>query len=337
MKDSIRIAATIAGLAASACHAQSSVTVFGVVDLSFRSATTGGTTVRSLSPDGLQNSRLGFRTEEDLGGGWKAGAWLETAINPDTGSINASGKFWHRRTTVSLFGPFGEIRAGRDLDATFWNVSAFDPFGTVGIGSGFNLQNNLGSGATTLFRADNAVSYYLPPGLGGIYGQMEVAAGEGTPGVKYRAARLGYQQGALNVALAHGATKTATTDDFKVTNAGVSYNLGIATPMLMINVSKYGAKKVTNMEVGFTAPVGQAGQLRASYQRANASGGGTDANDASQAAVGYVHNISKRTAVYGTYSAISNKGTAAFTVGSPPAGVAGKSSKGYEVGIKHAF
>ena len=337
MKNRIRLVAAITSLAAVACHAQSTVTLFGIVDVSARSVTTGGTTVRQLASDGLSNSRLGFRADEDLGGGLKAGAWLETALNPDTGTINGSGKFWHRRATVSLFGPFGEVRAGRDLDATFWNTTFFDPFGTVGIGSGFNLQSNLGSGATTLIRADNAISYYLPATLGGLYGQLEVAAGEGVPGVRYTAARLGYQQGGLNAAVAHGVTKTATTNDFTVTNAGVSYKFGVVTPMVMVNVSKYGARKLTNVELGATALVGGVGEVRASYQRANASGGGTDANDANQFAVGYVHNLSKRTALYGTYSTISNDGAAAFAIGTPPVAAPGKSSKGFEVGIKHAF
>ena len=155
------------------------------------------------------------------------------------------------------------------------------------------------------------------------------------PSNKYTAARFGYQQGPLNAAVAYGVTKTATTDDFKTTNAVVSYDFGPATAMLMANVSNYGAKKLTILELGVIAPVAQVGQFR--YQRANASGGGTDANDAHQFAVGYIRNLSKRTAIYGTYSTISNDSGAAFVIGTPPVAVAGKSSKGYEVGIKHSF
>lgn len=337
MKNRTWIAAALAGLAATTTHAQTAVTLFGIVDVSARSVTNNGITVRQLAPDGLLNSRLGFRAESDLGGGYTANAWLETAVNPDTGTANASGKYWHRRSTVSVLGPFGEIRLGRDIDATFWNLSIFDAFGTVGVGSGFNLQSSLGSGAATLIRADNAISYYLPASLGGLYGQFEVAAGEGVAGNKYTAARLGYQKGPLNVAASFGTTKTATVDDFKTTNAGVSYNFGPATAMLMTSASKYGAKKLANLEIGFTAPIGQAGQLRASVQRANASGAGTDANDAHQFAIGYVHNLTKAAAVYATYASIGNDGAAAFAVGTPPAAAAGKTSKGYEIGVKYAF
>ena len=147
---------------------------------------------------------------------------------------------------------------------------------------------------------------------------------------------LGYAKGPLNVAAAYGVTKTATSDDFKVTNAGASYEFGAVTAMLMGNVSRYGAKKLTNLELGVVARIG-VGQLRASVQRADASGAGTDANDARQLALGYVHYLSKRTALYATASTISNKGAAAFVVGSPPAAAAGRTSRGYEVGMMHSF
>jgi predicted porin len=322
---------------AAGAQAQSSVTIFGTVDASLRSVTTGDNTVRQLGTDGTNFSRLGFKAEEDLSGGLRAGIWLESALNPDTGTVNASGKFWHRRSTVSLFTQYGELRMGRDLDATFWNRSIFDPFGATGVGSQFNLVSALGSGAATLLRADNAISYYLPPSLGGFYGQLEVAAGEGIAGNAYRGGRLGYSQGPLNVAAAYSTTRTATSDDFKVMNIGASYNVGIATVSALTHVAKYAAKKQTNWEAGVSAPVFGIGELKASYQRADASGAGTDSNDAHQVAVGYVHNLSKRTALYGTYAAITNGGVAAYAVGTPPAAAAGKASKGYEVGLRHAF
>lgn len=326
----------LAAIGASA-HAQSSVTIFGILDVSAKSVTNGDNTVRQLGTDGLNNSRLGFRADEDLGDGLRAGAWLEAAVNPNNGTINASGKFWHRRSTVSLYGPFGEVRIGRDLDATFWNLSIFDPFGTCGVGSGFNLATNLGSGAATLLRADNAISYYLPSNLGGFYGQLEAAAGQGVPGNAYKGARLGYQQGPLNVAAAYAVTRTATSDDFKVMNAGVSYNFGVLTAMALTNRAQYGAKKQVNWEIGMSAPIAGVGELRASYQRAAASGAGTDANSAHQVAFGYVYHLSKRTALYGTYSQLMNQGNAAFSVGTPPSAAAGRNSKGYEIGVRHTF
>ncbi|ROZ66057.1 porin [Ramlibacter sp. WS9] len=336
MKFRLTAAAALTVLAGLA-HAQSSVTLFGVVDTSLKSVSNGGVRSTQLSTDGLSNSRLGFRAEEDLGGGMKAGAWLEAALNPDTGSINASGKFWHRRSTVSLSDSWGELRLGRDLNPSFWNLSIFDPFGTCGVGSGFNLVTNLGSGAQTLLRTDNAVAYLLPSNLGGLYGHFMLAPSEGVAGNKYKGGRLGYQSGPLNVAAAYATTATATADDFKLVNVGVSYDLKAVKLFALNNTAKYGAKKQVNWEIGLTAPVGGTGLVRASYQRADASGAGTDANDARQIAIGYVHNLSIRTALYASASHVRNSGAAAYAVGTPPAGVPGSTSRGYELGVRHTF
>src|SRR5690242_9540540 len=123
MKKSL-IALAALGAFAGAASAQSSVTLFGIVDVGARAVKNGdGSTVKSLTSNGLATSRLGFRGEEDLGAGLKAGFWLEAEILADVGQggSNASSlpngaavasKFFGRRSTVSLSGPFGEVRAG---------------------------------------------------------------------------------------------------------------------------------------------------------------------------------------------------------------------------------
>ena len=81
---------TLLGLAAlAACGAslaQSSVTVFGVVDT--RLAFGGGSTAdkTQLATSGTSANRLGFRGMEDLGGGLSAGFWLEAGLASDTGA-----------------------------------------------------------------------------------------------------------------------------------------------------------------------------------------------------------------------------------------------------------
>ncbi len=66
----------------------------------------------------------------------------------------------------------------------------------------------------------------------------------------------------------------------------------------------------------------------------------TNADDANQIAVGYVYNLSKRTALYGTASRIKNKGAADFRVGNTsnaPGSAAGGTSSGVEAGLRHSF
>lgn len=338
MKPSLIAAAALATLAtlAGSAHAQSSVTIWGIVDATYRSVNSGGVHSTQLASDGLAGSRLGFRSEEDLGGGLKAGAWLEAALDPSTGGIAGSGKFWHRRSTVSLMGNWGELRAGRDVSPPFWNLIYFDAFGASGIGSDLSLLSQLGSGATTQIRTDNAIGYILPSNLNGISGQVMWAPGEGVAGNQYAGGRLGYQNAALNLGIGYSTTRTATADRFTVFNAGAAYDLKAVKLFALTNIVKFGVKKQTVVEVGLNAPMGP-GVFRAAYHRADASGAGTDTNDARVVAVGYVYNFSKRTAIYGTASHLRNSGAAAFAVATPPPAVAGASSKGFEIGLKHEF
>ena len=85
MKKSLLALAALTAFAGAA-SAQSSVTLFGIVDLAVTSVDNSSAgTVKSLSQDGINSSRLGFRGVEDLGGGLRAGFWLEGALGADTG------------------------------------------------------------------------------------------------------------------------------------------------------------------------------------------------------------------------------------------------------------
>ena len=74
-------------------------------------------------------------------------------------------------------------------------------------------------------------------------------------------------------------------------------------------------------------PVGRAASSRPRFKRVDLSGRvGTaviDANDATQFGLGYVHSLSRRTALYATVARIDNKGAATFVVPGGPAGIAG--------------
>ena len=366
MKKSL-LALAVLGAFAGAASAQSSVTLFGVVDVNVKSVKTGDVTTRQVGTDGFASSRLGFRGIEDLGGGLQAGFWIEGALSPDDGT--ASGQTWRRRSTVSLLGGFGEVRLGRDYTPTFWNLTVFDPFGTNGVGSYLNLFQNgtttqtpILSGANTLIRANNTVGYFLPSNLGGFYGQAQVAAPEGTAGNKYVGGRVGYGVGPVNVAGAYGKTRISGSDpaptlSFTMIDFGGSYDVGFAQFMAQYSRMKteqvgafVGDATQTNWLIGALVPLGQ-GQIRASYGKAK----GKDAIDglsAKQYALGYVYNLSKRTALYGTYARITNDGGSAYVVADKPAfsqiavsaagtvtpsGASNATSSGYEVGIRHSF
>jgi predicted porin len=356
--------ATLAVLAAisGGAYAQSSVTLFGVVDEAARYVKNGPNHQYSLASGGLNTSRLGFRGVEDLGSGLKAGFWLEMGYNADNGSTSSSSKFFNRRSTASLIGNFGEVRLGRDFTPTYTGYSDYDVFGDNGLAASGKFDLGLGvardSGTVPTIaslqtytggqgtRADNQIAYFLPSNIGGIYGRASVASGEGTAGNKYYGGRLGYAAGPFDVSGSYGEYKVspiAGEDKFKIAEAGASWDFGVAKLSGYYTQSKFAAQKIASYGVGVIAPIGL-GQIKASYIHANQSG--TDnvtrasvaANDANQFAIGYVYNLSKRTAVYGTAAYLKNKGGASFALASTPAfGTAGQKSTGGEVGIRHAF
>ena len=96
--------------------------------------------------------------------------------------------------------------------------------------------------------------------------------------------------------------------------------------------------KIAAVLLGVVVPVGTA-EIRASYQRLDASGGGTDANDASQVFLGCWYYLSKRTSVYANVAHLSNKGAANYVISGGPAigALTGFSNTGYEFGLRHFF
>jgi predicted porin len=81
---------------------------------------------------------------------------------------------------------------------------------------------------------------------------------------------------------------------------------------------------------GSTAPVGVAGTIKISYIRLSDK---LKSNaDANQIAVGYTHDLSKRTALYTSYSRLANDSAASYKAAS-----AGMSDKLFDFGIRHKF
>ena len=350
MKKSLLALAALTAFAGVA-SAQSSVTLFGIVDLSARNVKNANAgSLKTLSTNGNASSRLGFRGIEDLGGGLRAGFWLEGDISGDVGggqktAATANGSTanpmdWQRRSTVSLIGNFGEIRLGRDYTTTFNTIGAFDAWGYVGVATVANVRGFASiAGATTTVRTNNAISYFLPA-MGGLYGQLQVSAAENAQGNKFMGGRLGYAAGPINTSASYGRTKRTGTmvDDLKVMNIGASFNAGFATFQGMFEKSDYSTSDQKLAGVSVLVPLGS-GTLKASYVKT----GGSIAYAAHQYGVGYVYDLSKRTSAYAQYGSVNNQGNAtngaAFTASSGGnAGMRrGETSSGYEFGMRHNF
>ena len=364
-------AATIAlgmafGAVAASASAQSSVTLSGTMDLSLRDVKNGSLgSQRGMVSGSNATSKLVVRGRETIGNGWSAGFLLDATITGDTGA--SSTPFWDRQSTVDLrHESYGELRLGRDWAPTHLLWTALDPFTTLGIASANTFRTTQGSralgqafGATAAaslqnptLRVNNAVEYFLPGGLGGFYGALMVSAAEGGDAgagqARGEGGRVGWANRQWHVGYAQFDTRNAIANQrFSDKVWGVTYDFGPVQLRAGQRVWTYRTDRTTNTLLAATIPTAQ-GVVRLSYLKADQRGAtaALSANDASLLGAGYVHNLSKRTALYGYVARVANRGAAAFAIPGGPAtsslGTAanyfgGQASSGYEVGLRHNF
>jgi predicted porin len=279
---------------------------------------------------------------------------------------------------VSLSGGFGELRLGRDYNANYWNDTVFDPFGANG--SGANVISSV-NGSTTLgnpnyIRSSNMVGYFLPRNLGGFYGQVQyglhenvdtstvspLVASTNTNAGRYVGGRFGYANGPLDIAVSYGDNTVIDTSalerSVQSANLGASYDFGPVKLFSELSSvrNKFSGTGLASYHdsydgylLGATVPVG-AGMVRAAYSAVRYDAGATgvqgDSPRVQKYALGYVYNLSKRTALYTTVAHVDNSNDALYTGGLGAAITTGgavsytgipRSSTGYDFGIRHAF
>ena len=343
--------------AASLAHANSGVTLFGVVDLGVRHVSNSKGSLTSMTSGNNSTSRWGLRGEEDLGGGLKASFWLESTLSSDTGAMGTGNIAWDRRSTLSLSGGFGELRLGRDYTPMFRAYSSADIFGYVGAaGMGTFYSSSAsnvvarafgaGSTNTSLARTNNSIQYYTPAGWGGFYANAMVSAGESNANAgdfDFHGLRLGYRHQETDVSVYSGRTDLSTSpSDFSLQGVVGSTRWNSLRFTAGLAQMRFQDARQSNLSLGLEWLLGP-GSVRAIYHRINQSGAtaaqvSVDGDDAQALGLGYVHNLSKRTAVYGTTMFVSNKGAGKFVVPGGAAGIAGgSSSRGYELGLRHQF
>lgn len=346
MKKSLLALAVLASFAGAA-SAQSSVTVYGLVDAGITHETGGVAGSVTKVATGVQSgNRLGFKGTEDLGNGLKAIFQIENGFNADDGTTrqsrtNADGtttaRLFGRQAFVGLSGSFGTVALGRQYNPLFGALDSIDPFGTGLTGASTNLM------AGSSVRTDNAVTYATPDLNGfsatGLYGAGEQASGA----AKGRTIGLSgaYANGPVMATVAYDkATNLTDTDSTKLFLIGGTYNFGPATAHVAYETEKSNAMDFRDVLVGVSAPVSPAGTVMASFiKKTDRTSPKTEG--AKQFAIGYVHSLSKRTNLYTSYGNISNDSGAAYVVGDASSGgsavAADKTSTAFTVGIRHKF
>ncbi len=339
---------TVAALAvltviAGAAHAQSSVNLYGLVDV-FVGKTTekdkSGSVVTktnpgtSLTSGGLNGSRWGVRGSEDLGGGLKATFQLEAGFSADTGV--AAGGF-NRTSKVGLSGGFGSIEMGRQYTQMYQLVDGFDAQGT----STFSATNALfGNSLEPSVRWNNSI-VYTSPTVGGFTAAAQYAFGEDgtstTSASRGVGLSAGYASGAIAVKGVYESVKSVGPAPTTAKSSGLaaSYDFGVVKVVAQLVNQKDGLAngvKDQGTVLGVAVPVGSSGIVNVGYGREKTkfTASGLDSSKASSFGVEYLHNLSKRTTVYAglTSVKVTELDTAVETY---------SKSRVYGLGIRHKF
>ncbi len=343
------ILATFANVAA----AQSTVTVYGVIDLGLASVTnatasthvptsaipayTGGDEFKMQS--GIQaGSRLGFRGTEDLGGGMSALFNLEAGILADTGASDQGGLLFGRQAWVGLkSNSLGTVTVGRQNPSHYLAWKSIDPMDDGFAAAGSNLIPTNGK------RINNALKYATPT-ISGFNADLFYALGEVTgdnSASRTLGSTLAYQDGPLMVKLAYHALNNATSTD-KSTNIvlGGTYNFGIAKAHVAFNSNKgTGTLDSRDTLVGLTVPMGDSSFMLSYISKDDKS---VANKDATQLGLAYTYALSKRTNLYTSFAKVSNDNGATYRSYDSTAPISGQTgavggTQEINVGIRHTF
>jgi predicted porin len=346
MKQRITIAALLAvaaevatvvatAVATSTAYAQSSVTIYGVADAGLVAERGGAAgNVQALGSGVASASRLGFKGKEDLGGGVSASFVLENGYNIDTGTAGQGGLLFGRQAYVALTSTtLGSISAGRQYSPYYKAVRDIaDPF-VVGLaGNAMNM-------VATTSRVDNSVEY-ITPRVNGFAADVLYGFGE-VPGDTDKSRTIGASVGYTGpdelplcvVLVHHQRDNAAATARSRSTMLAARYRIGAATVHASLSHNQDVLHRDSNDAlIGASYAVGNGKWLASAIFHRD--GSNLD-QDARQLAIGYTHNLSRRTDVYTAYGHISNRNGAVFHVGNATDN--GSGTSGFNLGVRHVF
>jgi len=310
IKRSIALA-VLATLASGAALAQSSVTLYGRLNVTAERQKEAG--AKANYKEVSNSSFLGLKGSEDLGGGLKAGFIIESKFSPTTGAADST--FWNRQSEVNIgSAKLGTLRIG--------NFDAESELATADMVSMHN--HDTGTSADALYEYASAikynkVGYRAPEFVKGL--ALEIATAERTTSTQ-RPVDLAanYELGALKMGAGY-----SRANDAKQFAVRASYDVGAFT------FGGYAQRATTEAYATKSQNIYRlAGMytLGASEFHANvgyATKGGAMDSKANQATLAYNYNLSKRTKVYGFVTRLDYKSTDATDFTS------------FAVGVRHLF
>ena len=314
------------------------------------------------------NFMLQAGLDVDTGAGKTYSGNPTTATPALPGGAPVVGLF-NRRSYVELEGKFGSVAAGRDYTPLYWVVKESDPLNLGLYGNAQAVTQISGTSSDRFARASNAV-FYVSPAVGGFQGRLMYSLGSESAGFSGVATpttpppkdanhmagvSLNYTLGGWVVTAAYQALKlpmvagtgatavfTGTTGTRKDTVIGSKYNFGDF--MLAAGYMKI-QQPILNTDghdvwLGGTAALGP-GTVLLELQRIRLEATTGAEKKGTIFALGYVYNLSKRTAVYASLGEVNNNATGTFALASNDnqvaAGAAGGHVKALATGIRHNF
>lgn len=195
-------------------HAQSTVTLYGLIDEGLQFNTNNKNVVKGRNVGGRlwnldslagpSGSRWGMKGSEDLGGGLKAVFTLESGVNLNSGNFGQGGTEFGRQAFVGLASKqFGSVLLGRQYDSVN-DYIGYMTFGLAGYGSGLAHPGDIDN-TTHESRSNNTIKYISPDfnGLtfggtvtvGGVAGSVSTSSGY--------SGGLGYRRGPVSLGVVY--------------------------------------------------------------------------------------------------------------------------------------
>lgn len=232
MKTKLAVCA-LAGSCAAPAMAQSSVTLYGVIDEGVNYiSNVGGHHLYGMSSSVLEGSRWGLRGSEDLGGGLKAIFDLQNGFDDGTGQFQQGGDLFGRRAFMGLASDnWGTVTFGRQYDSVVDYVGAY--------AAAEQWLGNIGAHASdidemaTSYRANNSVKYASPPyhgfSFGGLYSFGGVAGSMGTNQIWTLGGK--YVAGPVNFGFAYANVRDPNHSFYGNNAIAPAGNLGMTSPI----------------------------------------------------------------------------------------------------------
>jgi predicted porin len=338
---------TVASGIASACvfnaaYAQSSVTLYGVLDNGLAYQSTGAESAVRAVPGGLYATRYGFKGSEDVGGGLYINFQLEQAFSGMTGVATNPADAFNRQAWVGVSGGFGEVRFGLQNSPQYEVLQAeMDPTAVKSIASPMNNFNSL------TIRESNAISYFTPT-FAGLSARFMVALRDSTTkptnGLQFYNATVLYVNGPLRAAAGYQqADNTTGTSILKVFNAAASIGAGPNRFWLAyhteLQTNTLNNSKRDVYQVSDSYMLSPYDQLSLMYGYAHDRTGA--GNNAQELGLIDEYFLSKATELYAAAGFIQNRNQAEYTLdGTAYSGLPvmpGADTRGVTIGLVHKF